>query len=154
MEVYHFNFCGKQLGFRQAIPVPFFDFIHCGTSYCLCFPSEVIFPSSRWILEVMSKITHKPVVLNFKCNFLFITWWEAKWCKKYDGDLREAHDRLFGQVFFKSLLKNEELDSWKEAINQKNQLLLIGKPHCFNFPLSHYIFTILFFVNSFFNFVA
>lgn len=29
LEVYHPNFCGRQLGFRQAIPVLFFDSVLC-----------------------------------------------------------------------------------------------------------------------------
>ncbi|KAB2608852.1 hypothetical protein D8674_012020 [Pyrus ussuriensis x Pyrus communis] len=28
LEVYHPNFCIRQLGFRQAVPIPFFDFVH------------------------------------------------------------------------------------------------------------------------------
>ncbi|KAM1654036.1 hypothetical protein ACFX2K_006479 [Malus domestica] len=43
LEVYHPNFCSKQFGFRQAIPIPFFDSIHCDTSYRLQSPQEVIF---------------------------------------------------------------------------------------------------------------
>lgn len=73
----------------------------------------------------MSKIAHKPTTLNFECTALFTTWWEVKWSNKYGGDIRETHDRLFRQVFFKSLPKNEELESWKEAISEKNQLMFI-----------------------------
>lgn len=86
----------------------FFNSMHCGTSYCICSPPEVTFWVTRRSLEVISRITHKPVALNFKCTPSFATWWEVKWSKKYDGDIKEAHDRLFGQVFFNFLLKNEE----------------------------------------------
>ncbi|KAB2595164.1 hypothetical protein D8674_030614 [Pyrus ussuriensis x Pyrus communis] len=98
LEVYKPNFCGRQLGFRQTIPVSFFDSLHCETSYHLRSPFKVTFRVSKCSLNVMSKITHKPVSLNFECTFQFTTWWKAKWSKKYDEGLREAHYRLFGQV--------------------------------------------------------
>lgn len=135
LEVYHLNFCGRQLGFENAIPVPFFDSIQYGTSYRLPSPSEATFWASKRILNVMTKIAHKPTTLNFECTAFFTTWWEAKWSNKYDRDIREAHVRLFGQVFFKFLPKKEELDSRKKVINEKNQLLLIGNLSCYSFSL-------------------
>ncbi|KAB2617162.1 hypothetical protein D8674_013031 [Pyrus ussuriensis x Pyrus communis] len=39
---------------------------------------------------------------NFKCTSLFTTWWEAKWSRKYNRDLRKTHDRIFRLVFFMS----------------------------------------------------
>lgn len=78
LEVYHPNFCGRQLGFRQAIPVPFFDLVHCRTFYCLLSPLEATFQASRHSLEVMTKIAHKPTTFNFECSALFTTWWEAR----------------------------------------------------------------------------
>ncbi|XP_070677798.1 uncharacterized protein [Malus domestica] len=42
------------------------------------------------------------MALNFDCTSSFSSWWEVKWTKKYGGDLREAHDRLFQQLFIKS----------------------------------------------------
>lgn len=103
----------------------------------------------------MSKIAHKLVALNFKCTSLLTTWWEAKWCKTYDGDIEKAHDRLFGQIFFKSFPKKEEFDSWKKTINQKNQLLLIGKPLCYLSPFFFFTsyFYSLCFVNPFLFFI-
>lgn len=74
LEVYHPNFCGRQLGFKQVIPVPFFDLVQCGTSYHLHFPLEAIFQASRHSLEVMTKIAHKHVTLHFECTTLFTTW--------------------------------------------------------------------------------
>lgn len=65
LEVYHPNFCGKQLGFRQVIQELFFDPKNCETSYCLRSPLEVIFRVTQPSLKVMSKIAFKPVVLNF-----------------------------------------------------------------------------------------
>ncbi|KAM1180131.1 hypothetical protein ACFX2G_019635 [Malus domestica] len=106
--------------------MPFFDSLHCGTSYHLRSPSEVTFPATWHSLKVISRIAHKLMALNFECISQFTTWWVAKCSKKYDKDIRKAHDRLFGQVFFKSLPKKDEFECWKEAINQKNKLLLIG----------------------------
>lgn len=129
-EVYHPNFYGRQLGFRQVIPVPLFESMHYGTYYRFCFPLEVTFWATRRSLEVMSKVVHKPITLNFECTPTFATWWEAKWLKKYEGDIREAHDRLFEQLIFKSYPKKEELENWKKVIHQKNQLLLMGILYC------------------------
>ncbi|KAB2599987.1 S2-RNase [Pyrus ussuriensis x Pyrus communis] len=70
LKAYHPNFCGRQLEFR--------------TSYNFRSPSKVTFRASWRSLEMMSRITRKHVALNFE------------WSKKYDGDIREAHDRLFG----------------------------------------------------------
>ncbi|KAM1714215.1 hypothetical protein ACFX12_024851 [Malus domestica] len=95
LEVYHPNFCSRQLGFRQAIPVPFFDSVHCGTSFRLPTPSEVTFRAARRSLDVMSQAARKSIILNFECTLLFSSWWEDKWTKKYGGDLKETHDRLF-----------------------------------------------------------
>lgn len=81
----------------------------------------------------MSKITHKFVAFNFECTPSFATWWEAKWSKKYGGDIREDNDHPFKQLFFKTYPKNDELENWKEMVNQKNQLLLIGIFHCPSF---------------------
>ncbi|KAB2600419.1 hypothetical protein D8674_010690 [Pyrus ussuriensis x Pyrus communis] len=94
LKVYHPNFYGRQLGFRQAIPVPFFDSAHCGTSFHLHSPQEFTFLAARRSLEVMSKIARKLVALNFECTPSFATWWEAKWSKKYGGDLREVYDSV------------------------------------------------------------
>lgn len=123
-----------QLGFRQAILIPFFDSVYCGTSYRFHSPSKAIFRASKCSLEVMTKIAHKPIALKFECTSLFTTWWEAKWSYKYGGDIREAYDIIFEQVFFKSLPK-KELESWNEAINEKNQLLLICDLSCYSIPL-------------------
>lgn len=71
LEVYYPNFYGRQLGFRQVILDLFFDYVHCGTSYCLCSSSKATFWASRRNLEVMSKIIHKLVALNFECTSLF-----------------------------------------------------------------------------------
>ncbi|KAM1179800.1 hypothetical protein ACFX2G_019324 [Malus domestica] len=56
LEVYHPNFCSRQLVFRQATPIPFFDSIHCGTSYRLLSPQEDIFQAAYHSLKVMSKV--------------------------------------------------------------------------------------------------
>ncbi|KAM2546712.1 hypothetical protein TB1_018097 [Malus domestica] len=111
LEVYHPNFCSRQLNFRQAILVPFFYSMHYETSYHLCFPLEVMFRAARCNLEVMSKIALKPVVLNFECTPSFATWWKAKWSKKFGMDIRDAHDCFFEQLFFKFYLKNDELEN-------------------------------------------
>lgn len=142
LEVYHPNFCGRQLGFRQAISVPFFDSLHYGTSFYLHSPSKITFRVAQRSLKVMSKIAHKLMALNFDYTPSFATWWKAKWLRKYDRDIREAHDRLFRQVFFKSFHKNDEFENWNKAINQKNQLLLIGKSHYFCFAFLHAAFII------------
>ncbi|KAB2603291.1 TMV resistance protein N-like [Pyrus ussuriensis x Pyrus communis] len=47
--------------------------------------------------EVMSKVARKHMAINFKCTSNFASWWEARWTKKYGGDLHEAYDRLFKQ---------------------------------------------------------
>ncbi|KAM1018318.1 hypothetical protein FF1_039802 [Malus domestica] len=77
----------------------------------------------------MSLIAHNHVAFNFECTPSFATWWEAKWQKKYEGNLMEAYDHLFRQLFFKSYPKNDELNNWKKMIHQKNQLLLIVEGH-------------------------
>ncbi|KAM1614707.1 hypothetical protein ACFX2K_024034 [Malus domestica] len=74
LEVYRPNFCSRQLGFRQAIPIPFFDFVHCGTSFRLPSPSDVTFRAARLSLEVMNHAARKSIVLNFECIPLFSTW--------------------------------------------------------------------------------
>lgn len=91
---------------------------------------------------MMSRIAHKFVALNFECTPYFATWLKAKWSKKYDRDIKEAHDWLFGQVFFKSPPKNDEFKSWNEVINQKNKLLLIGKSYYFCFAFFYKAFEI------------
>ncbi|KAM1299029.1 hypothetical protein ACFX2F_025768 [Malus domestica] len=55
LEVYHPNFCRKELGFRQAIPIPLFDSVHCGTSFRLSSLSEMTFRVAQRSLEVMSQ---------------------------------------------------------------------------------------------------
>ncbi|KAB2631181.1 hypothetical protein D8674_008700 [Pyrus ussuriensis x Pyrus communis] len=102
----------------------FFDSLHCETSYRLCSPSKVTFRATQHSLEVMSRIAHKLVALNFECTPQFAIWWEAKWSKKYDRDIMEAHDRLF--VTHQSLPNKDKFENWNETINQKNQLLLIA----------------------------
>ncbi|KAM2257517.1 hypothetical protein EV2_002732 [Malus domestica] len=57
LEVYHPNFYSRQLGFRQTIPIPFFNSVHCGTSFRLVSPFEVTFRAARRSLEVMSQAT-------------------------------------------------------------------------------------------------
>nr|XP_028946836.1 uncharacterized protein LOC103430667 [Malus domestica] len=73
----------------------------------------------------MSQAARKSIILNFECTSLFSSWWEDKWTKKYGGDLRETHDRLFGQLSLKSYLSSGELENWKEMIQEKNRVLLI-----------------------------
>ncbi|KAM1567211.1 hypothetical protein ACFXTH_046354 [Malus domestica] len=126
LEVYHPNFWSRQLGFRQAIPVPFFDSVHCGTSFRLPTPSEVTFRAARRSLDVMSQAARKSIILNFECTSLFSSWWEDKWTKKYGGDLKETHDRLFNQLSLKSYPGSGELENWKEMIQEKNRSLLIA----------------------------
>ncbi|KAB2612199.1 hypothetical protein D8674_041704 [Pyrus ussuriensis x Pyrus communis] len=109
----------------KAILISFFDSVHCGISYRLHFPEEVIFQAARRSLKIMSKVARKPLALNFECTSTFPTWWEAKWIKKYGGDLREAHDRLFNQLSLRSYPSSGELKNWKEMVCQKNHLFLI-----------------------------
>ncbi|KAM1378043.1 hypothetical protein ACFX2F_039558 [Malus domestica] len=125
LEVYHPNFCSRQLGFRQAIPIPFFDSVHCGTSFRLSSHLETTFRATRRSLEVMNQAAQKSIIFNFECISLFSSWWEDKWTKKYGGDLRETHDRLFSQLSLKSYPSSGELENWKEMIQQKNRSLLI-----------------------------
>ncbi|CAN6686501.1 unnamed protein product [Malus baccata var. baccata] len=66
LEVYHPNFCSRQLGFRQAIPVLFFDSVHCGTSFRLPTPPEVTFRAARRSLDVMSQAAQNSIILNFE----------------------------------------------------------------------------------------
>ncbi|XP_050114931.1 uncharacterized protein LOC126593094 isoform X1 [Malus sylvestris] len=136
LEVYHPNFCSRQLGFRQSIPVPFFDSIHCGTSFRLQTPSEAIFRAARRSLDVMSQAARHSVVLNFECTSLFSSWWEERWTRKYGGDLKVNHDRIFSQLSLKSYPSSSELANWKDMIQEKNRLLLIGDflPIRFCFP--------------------
>ncbi|XP_070664595.1 uncharacterized protein [Malus domestica] len=126
LEVYHPNFCSPQLGFRQAIPVPFFDSVHCGTSFRLQTPTEVTFRAARRSLNVMSQAARHSIVLNFECTSLFSSWWEDKWTRKYGGDLKVNHDRIFNQLSLKSYPGSGELANWKEMIQEKNRLLLIA----------------------------
>ncbi|KAM1307466.1 hypothetical protein ACFX2H_009713 [Malus domestica] len=126
LEVYHPNFCSRQLGFRQAIHVPFFDSVHCGTSFRLQTPSEVTFRAARRSLDVMSQAARHSVVLNFECTSLFSSWWEDKWTKKYGGDLKVNHDCIFSQLSLKSYPGSGELANWKEMIQEKNRSLLIA----------------------------
>ncbi|XP_050113946.1 uncharacterized protein LOC126592277 [Malus sylvestris] len=126
LEVYHPKFCSRQLGFRQAIPVPFFDSVHCGTSFRLQTPSEVTFRAARRSLDVMSQVARHSVVFNFECTSLFSSWWEDKWTRKYGGDLKVNHDRIFRQLSLKSYPGSGELANWKEMIQEKNRLLLIA----------------------------
>ncbi|KAM2116242.1 hypothetical protein EV1_008910 [Malus domestica] len=84
LEVYHPNFCNRQLGLRQGIPIFFFDYFQCGTSCHLHSPPEVTFRAARRSLEVMSKVARKPMALNFECTSSFASWWEARWTKKYE----------------------------------------------------------------------
>ncbi|KAM2084315.1 hypothetical protein ACFX1R_022163 [Malus domestica] len=126
LEVYHPNFCSRQLGFRQAIPVPFFDSVHCGTSFRLQTPTEVTFRAARRSLDVMSQAARHFIVLNFECISLFSSWWEDKWTRKYGGDLKVNHDRIFNQLSLKSYPGSGELANWKEMIQEKNRLLLIA----------------------------
>ncbi|KAM1863323.1 hypothetical protein ACFX14_003686 [Malus domestica] len=132
MVVYHPNLYARQLRFRQAIPIPFFDSVQCGTSYRLHSPPEVTFRAARRNLEVMSKVSRKPMALNFECTSNFASWWEVRWTEKYGGDLHEAHNCIFQQLSIKSYLKPTELEDWKEMIHQKNQLLLLGISYSFN----------------------
>ena len=134
LEVYHPNFCGRQFGFRQAIAVPFVDSIHCGISYRLHSPSEDTFRAARRNLVVMNKVSRQPLAVNFECTPAFSSWWEAKWMRKYGGDMREVHDCLFKQLSLKSYPASGELENWKEMINHKNRLLLIGNFSSFGFP--------------------
>ncbi|KAM1748105.1 hypothetical protein ACFX12_009131 [Malus domestica] len=126
LEVYHPNFCSRQLGFRQSIPVPFFDFIHCGTSFRLQTPSDAIFRATRRSLDVMNQAARHSVVLNFECTSLFSSWWEERWTRKYRGDLKVNHDRIFSQLSLKSYPSSGELANWKDMIQEKNRLLLIA----------------------------
>ncbi|KAM2917187.1 hypothetical protein FF1_046022 [Malus domestica] len=126
LEVYHPNFCSRQLGFRQSIPVPFFDSIHCGTSFRLQTPSEAIFRAARRSLDVMNQAARHSVVLNFECTSLFSSWWEERWTRKYGGDLKVNHDRIFSQLSLKSYPSSGELANWKNMIQEKNRLLLIS----------------------------
>ncbi|XP_050141119.1 uncharacterized protein LOC126617104 [Malus sylvestris] len=126
LEVYHPNFCSRQLGFRQSIPVPFFDSIHCGTSFRLQTHSEAIFRAARRSLDVMRQAARHSVVLNFECTSLFSSWWEEMWTRKYGGDLKVNHDRIFSQLSLKSYPSSGELANWKDMIQEKNRLLLIA----------------------------
>ncbi|KAM1400252.1 hypothetical protein ACFX2F_027552 [Malus domestica] len=74
----------------------------------------------------MSQATRKSIVLNFECTSFFSSWWEDKWTKKYEGDLKETHDRLFNQLSLKSYPSSGELEHWKEMIQEKNRSLLIS----------------------------
>lgn len=118
--------CGRQLRFRQAIPVLFFDSLQYGTSYLLCSPLEVTFQATWCSLEVMSRITHKFVALKFECTPSFATWWEASGQKSMMGILGRPTIVSLGRYSSSFFPKKKEFSSWKEAINQKNQLLLIG----------------------------
>ncbi|KAM1378044.1 hypothetical protein ACFX2F_039558 [Malus domestica] len=73
----------------------------------------------------MNQAAQKSIIFNFECISLFSSWWEDKWTKKYGGDLRETHDRLFSQLSLKSYPSSGELENWKEMIQQKNRSLLI-----------------------------
>ncbi|XP_070660624.1 uncharacterized protein [Malus domestica] len=75
----------------------------------------------------MSQAARKSIILNFECTSLFPSWWEDKWTKKYGGDLRETHDRLFSQLSLKSYPSSGELENWKEIIQEKNRILLIAQ---------------------------
>lgn len=89
----------------------YFNSMHCGTSYCLRSLADVTFRVARHNLEVMSRIAYKLMALNFECTSSFSTWWEAKWTKKYEGDLLEVHNRLFRQLTIKSYPKLDELEN-------------------------------------------
>ncbi|XP_050125612.1 uncharacterized protein LOC126602786 [Malus sylvestris] len=52
--------------------------------------------------------------------------WEDKWTKKYGGDLKVNHDRIFNQLSLKSYPGSGELANWKEMIHEKNRSLLIA----------------------------
>ncbi|KAB2595672.1 hypothetical protein D8674_031122 [Pyrus ussuriensis x Pyrus communis] len=104
-----------------AIPIPFFDSIHCGTSYCFHSPEEFTFRATRRSLKVISKVVQKLLTLNFECTSTFFTWWEAKWIKKYRRDLHEAYDHFFNQLSLKSYPSSGKLENWKEmAIKRTN----------------------------------
>ncbi|KAM2538518.1 hypothetical protein TB2_023955 [Malus domestica] len=74
----------------------------------------------------MSQAARHSVVLNFECTSLFSSWWEDKWTRKYGGDLKVNHDRIFNQLSLKLYPGSGELANWKEMIQEKNQLLLIA----------------------------
>ncbi|KAM2531521.1 hypothetical protein PS1_000239 [Malus domestica] len=74
----------------------------------------------------MSQAARKSIILNFECTSLFSSWWEDKWTKKYGGDLKETHDRLFNQLSLKSYPGSGELKNWNEMIQEKNRSLLIA----------------------------
>ncbi|KAM1258120.1 hypothetical protein ACFX2J_037594 [Malus domestica] len=74
----------------------------------------------------MSQAARHSVVLNFECTSLFSSWWEERWTRKYGGDLKVNHDRIFSQLSLKSYPSSGELANWKDMIQEKNRLLLIA----------------------------
>ncbi|CAN6551825.1 unnamed protein product [Malus baccata var. baccata] len=52
--------------------------------------------------------------------------WKYKWTRKYGGDWKETHDRLFNQLSLKSYPSSGELENWKKMIQEKNRPLLIA----------------------------
>ncbi|KAM0984919.1 hypothetical protein ACFX14_012391 [Malus domestica] len=93
----------------------------------------------------MSQAARHSVVLNFECTSLFSSWWEEKWTKKYGGDLKMNHDRIFSQLSLKSYPGSGELANWKEMIQEKNRSLLIltSLSTCFGFPSEVLLFLLL-----------
>ncbi|KAB2615169.1 S2-RNase [Pyrus ussuriensis x Pyrus communis] len=53
----------------RPILMPFFNFMHCETSFRLHSPADMTFRAAQCSLEVMSRIAHKLVVLNFECGY-------------------------------------------------------------------------------------